>query len=233
MSSRSPVGRRARVPLDRVAAAPVSVGLGAVGERGAQHLAGVVRRAADLRHVPVRAEVGGAHLRVGLEAARGEHDRARAQLLRAPSAYRTTTPGRRRPPRAGGPRPRRRGGARSRRAPRRRGAAPSARRRRRRCRPRARPRTAGARRPRWPGARTSAGSAGPCPRSQRTASRRVADQHARHRRVAAPERDAPQVGGEVLGAVRVEVGGREPLVGLDDVAARPRARRARSGSRRR
>jgi hypothetical protein len=38
--------RRPGVPLDRMTAAPVPVRLGAVRERGAQHLAGVVRRAA-------------------------------------------------------------------------------------------------------------------------------------------------------------------------------------------
>ena len=78
-------GRRGpRVPLDRVTAAPVPVGLGAVRERRAQHLPGVVGRAAHLGHVPVRPEVGRAHLRVGLEAAGGEHDRAGAQVLARP-----------------------------------------------------------------------------------------------------------------------------------------------------
>jgi hypothetical protein len=54
-----------------------------VRERRLEHLAGVVRGAAHLRHVPVRAQVRGAQARVGLEAARREHDRTRAQLLAA------------------------------------------------------------------------------------------------------------------------------------------------------
>ena len=155
--------RRARVPLDRVAAAPVPVGLGAVRQRRAQDLAGVVGRAAHLGHVPVRPEVGRAHLRVGLEAARGEHDSARAQDLARPTgvAHGDAADGTvvaaheildrgamaQLDPVAFG------GGAVLDHQP-----LPAI----DRARPRARPRSAGGRRPRWTGARTSGGSAAPC-----------------------------------------------------------------------
>ena len=188
-----------------------------MGERGAQDLAGVVRGAADLRHVPVRAEVGGAHLRVRLEAARGEHDGARSELLaravRVPDGH----------AREGAVRPAQevldrgavaeldpvalRGGAVLRHQP--------------------VATVDGADREAAPEPLAPVDLVGlPLvhePEAQALAAQpahgigRVAGQHARHRLVAAPERDAPEVGGEVLGAVRVEVGGREPLVRLDDV----------------
>ena len=79
--SRVAEGRRVEVPGDGVAAAPVAEWLRADVERHLDALAGVEPHAADLGELPPRAEVARAHLRVGLEAAAGEHDRLGAQLL--------------------------------------------------------------------------------------------------------------------------------------------------------
>ncbi len=98
-------GRRADVPLHRVARRPAAEGLRVDLERGAQAVAGVVARAAHPARLPARPVVAHAHLGVGLEAAAGEHhvaavdvgiaagphdvhagDRARAVLQQPPQA---------------------------------------------------------------------------------------------------------------------------------------------------
>ena len=63
-----------------------------MGERRHQDLARVVRRPADLRDVPVRAEVGGAHLAGRPRSRRPRGRPRRPRVRRAPSASRTTTP---------------------------------------------------------------------------------------------------------------------------------------------
>ena len=72
------------LPGDRVAAGPLAVGLRADVERHADAVAGVVSCAAHLRHVPARAEIARPPFPVRLEAAAGEHHRARADLLLRP-----------------------------------------------------------------------------------------------------------------------------------------------------
>src|SRR5207244_11086662 len=65
---------RVVVPLHGVAAASVAPRLGPDVAPHADAVARVIRRAAHAREIPVGAEVARAHLHVGLEAARGEHD---------------------------------------------------------------------------------------------------------------------------------------------------------------
>ena len=63
-----------------VTARPAAVRHGADIKRHAQTVAGVERHAAHTHHVPARAEILRAHLRVRLEAATGEHNRLRIEL---------------------------------------------------------------------------------------------------------------------------------------------------------
>src|SRR4029453_1276033 len=75
---------RVEVPLHGVAAAPMSPGQRTHLEGHANAVAGVVRRAADPRQLPVGAKIARAHLGVGLEATRRQHDRAGRDRLGAP-----------------------------------------------------------------------------------------------------------------------------------------------------
>ena len=72
--------RRVALPLHRVAAGPLAGRHGADVQRHAQAVAGVEARAAHLGQVPAGAEVAGAPLGVGLEAAGGQHHRVGGQV---------------------------------------------------------------------------------------------------------------------------------------------------------
>ena len=196
-----------------MAAAPVPVRLRARGQRRAQDLPGVVRRAADLGDVPVRAEVGGAHRRVGLKAARRQHDRAGAQrLARAVGPAHGDALARHEPLGRGvvadlDAGARGRGHVlvdqaaaavdRSDRQPAPEPVAPAG--------------LVGLALVQQPEADAAAGHP-----AQHVA--RVAGEHARHRDVAAPERDPRHVGHELVGGVGREVGDRQALVVADEVA---------------
>ena len=73
--------RRADVPLHRVTGGPAAERLRADVQRRLDAVAGVVPRAAHAAELPARAEVAHAHLRVGLEAAAGQHHRLRGDVL--------------------------------------------------------------------------------------------------------------------------------------------------------
>ena len=74
------------VPAAGVRARPVAEGIGADLQRHAQALAGVEPGPAYLRQLPSRTEIPRSPLGVGLEAAAGEHDRARRQITQLPTA---------------------------------------------------------------------------------------------------------------------------------------------------
>ena len=74
-------GRRVEIPRHRVRSRPLPGRLRPRLQGHAEPVADVVARPAHLHGLPARTEIAGAHLGVRLEAARGEHDRARGHLL--------------------------------------------------------------------------------------------------------------------------------------------------------
>src|SRR5262249_8237886 len=73
--------RRMALPCRRMASRPLTVRLGANIERHTQTVAGVVARAANLRHFPARSQVTGTPFAVRLEATAGENHRTRMEVL--------------------------------------------------------------------------------------------------------------------------------------------------------
>ncbi len=76
-------GRRVHVPGHGVAAAPVSVGLGAHVQGHADAVTGVVRDAPNLDRFPAGAQIPAPHLGVGLKPAGGQYHRASPDILEA------------------------------------------------------------------------------------------------------------------------------------------------------
>src|SRR5262249_3287662 len=69
------------LPRHRVTARPLPIGLRADLECHPNAVAGVVARAAHLRHVPARTEVAGTPFAICLKAAAGQDDRPAADIL--------------------------------------------------------------------------------------------------------------------------------------------------------